>query len=116
MTTMAAPGWAWCSRRISCRLLASPSWVTVQVFTTHRSARSPSPASAQPACSSSSLTYCVSYWLTLQPRVARRAFGGVMALDFVFGVWCLVFGVWFGRNTKQQTVKTNEAAPQTDEI
>ena len=35
----------WCSRRIVCRLLASPSAVTVQVLTTHRSAGSSSPAS-----------------------------------------------------------------------
>src|SRR5207302_7419973 len=38
----------------------------------HNPAPSPSAASRYPLASSISLTYCVSYWLTLQPRVSRR--------------------------------------------
>src|SRR5436309_15994869 len=81
MTTRSAVGLAWYSRRISCRPLASASPVTVQVLTTHRSARCPGAASTKPLCSSSSLTYCVSYWLTLQPSVTRRAVRGVVVMD-----------------------------------
>src|SRR5438270_416429 len=38
MTTMGAPGLCRCRRRTAWRLFASPSWVTVQVLTTQRSA------------------------------------------------------------------------------
>ena len=46
--------------------------VTVQVFTTQRSAASSSRASRNPFFSKASNTSCVSYWLTLQPRVTSR--------------------------------------------
>src|SRR5262245_10901127 len=69
---MSAFGFDCCSRRMNCRLLASPSMVTVHVLTTHRSAGSCSSASRQPLSSKASLTCCVSYWFTLQPSVTRR--------------------------------------------
>src|SRR4051794_31590092 len=83
MTTTFAPGFSWASRRMACRLLASPSWVTVQVLTTHSDAGSPEGASAKPACSSNSLTYWVSYWLTLQPRVTRRTVADIGTSDVI---------------------------------
>src|SRR5689334_3147154 len=54
---------------MTCRLLASPSAVTVQVLTTHRSAGSSSAASRKPAVANDWRTNSVSYWLTLQPSV-----------------------------------------------
>src|SRR5262245_17348681 len=70
-------GFSRASRRIACRLLLSPSLVTVQVFTTHKSAAAPSAASRYPIRANPSRTSSVSYWLTLQPRVRVLSVAGI---------------------------------------
>src|SRR5205823_3993681 len=74
---------------------------TVQVFTTHKSACSPSFASRNRARNRPSRTSSVSYWFTLQPRVSvlsvadieelfrrrlkRRAHRALTAIDVLVG-------------------------------
>src|SRR4051794_11416326 len=97
---MRASGFSRARRRIAWRLLLSPSAVTVQVLTTHKSADSSSAASRKFARKKPSRTSSVSYRLTLQPsvsvlsvagiglfrgRLERRAHGPLAAVDVLIG-------------------------------
>src|SRR5262245_4810017 len=93
MTTIRDRGFSRASRRMACRLLLSPSLVTVQVFTTHKSAASPSAASRYPIRANPSRTSSVSYWLTLQPRVRVFNVAGTAAASQLFDLVLQVVGI-----------------------
>src|SRR5579871_1202351 len=74
MTTMASGFWR-ATLRIIWRDLRSAAWVTEQVLMTYTSAAWLNSVMAKPISSKSSRIRCVSYWLTLHPRVVKAAVG-----------------------------------------